>query len=96
MKNKITVYKETQSNWYPNYTLKGYNKMLVQINFGKLLTLSNSDNGFNYRVSIWGEDDYGLEKDFINRREAYECFTHIISMEYVNIQDLKNLGFTEV
>lgn len=42
-----------------------------------------------------GEDDYGLEKDFINRREAYECFTHIISMEYVNIQDLKNLGFIE-
>lgn len=94
MKNKISVYKDAQSNWYPSYTFKDYTyTMLVEVSFIKLPSLANSDNSFNYRVCAWGWDDFGLEKDFVSRKEAYDCFIQVISLKFVNVEDLTGLGF---
>lgn len=76
---KITVYKHTKKEWYPVYKLD--NEQLVQVNFGPL------SNG-RWRVSCWGSDDYGIERDFDEEILAYDMFLTIVSMEYVSDEEL--------
>ncbi|MCA9495832.1 MAG: hypothetical protein KC589_02730 [Nanoarchaeota archaeon] len=55
---RIDVFKKTSDDWYPNYP-----NDMVKVSFLKLPNiLQNSDD--EWRVCVWGNDDFGLERDF--------------------------------
>lgn len=45
-----------------------------------------------FRVSVWGTDDFGLEKDFGSEADAMNLFMEIIQMKMLYIQELRNMG----
>lgn len=88
---RVDVYKLTQDDWYPEYSCE--DGKLVCVSF--LKTGPESLTGYDWRVCVWGADDCGMEKDFPKEREneAWCCFLEVIGMRFVNVQNLKDLGF---
>jgi hypothetical protein len=97
----IRVFKFTDQSWYPSYKLASYkldgyykglaDRLLVEVSF---LQLTDGD----WRVCVWGADDFGKEKDFPvkDRQAAWDLFVKVISQESVNVEYLKDLGFKNV
>lgn len=97
MRARIDVFKRTEDDWYPAYILKGWykgkrNPKLVTVSLLQLRAYADNDG---WRVCVWGGDDTGLERDYLNDDyySAEELFQHIISLEFVNVDTLKSLGF---
>jgi len=84
----IEVYKETSDCWYPNY-----HGNLVKVIFNKLLTLPNEPE--EWKVSVWGNDDFGMAKTFDNRNKAFECFIDVIKLKIIRYDELKETGFIQ-
>jgi hypothetical protein len=87
--DRIVVLKYTDDEWYSNETVihKGKTTRVVEV---KLLRLTDDTT---FRVCVWGNDDCGLEKDFLNEDEANFTFLKVISWNRVNKQLLKDIGF---
>lgn len=85
--NRIEVFKKTEDDWYPNYQI-----LMVRVTYHGNIALPTEDVPF-YRVSVWGADDCGMEYDTDNEKEAYTIFMQTIGLKYVNMADLKQLGF---
>lgn len=85
-----SVFKRTQDNWYPSYQL--YNNFSVPDDYEQLVEVSFMEllNG-KWRVCVWGNDDMGMEKDYPYR--SWTEFINIISMEFVNQDRLREMGF---
>lgn len=84
----VEVFKRTTDDWYPSYRINGWNagvenQMLVEIRFCQL------DNG-SWRVSAWGGDDCGLERDFSSETDAWNVFQQVIGWNTVNRDQLIN------
>ena len=77
-------FKNSTDNWYPCYDNK-----LVKVSF-----MSLGPDGDQYRVCVWGADDFGMERDFdLDRyQNAETLFTRILEMEDVTQKQLTNLG----
>jgi hypothetical protein len=65
-------------DWYPSYKEEE-----VQV------TLHDDLNG-KYRIAVWGEDDYGMEKEYSSLHEASDIFDFLV---LVSTSILKNIGF---
>jgi hypothetical protein len=91
MKRRINVFKKTKDNWYPNYEERISGDSLVEVSFMKLYP--SEEYPENYRVCIWGADDFGMEKDFVTENEAWVVFLEVIGLEFVNHRELEELGF---
>jgi hypothetical protein len=87
-KYTIEVYKETQDDWFPCYKLIHHTNLVI-VRFSKLRPETNS----NWRVSVWGEDDCGMEWDNDNEATTFNVFLQTIGLEYVNKSNLKSMGF---
>lgn len=64
----------TNEDWYPSYfetSDTGETLAMVKVSLHKL------DKG--YRVSVWGNDDFGLERDFSGPCESLYCYQAITS-----------------
>jgi hypothetical protein len=81
----IEVYKETGDDWYPAYEL-GKTK-LVKVAFCRLL----HDEKDEWMVSAWGADDFGMDRIFTSKIEAWDCFMEILSMDNVTQSALNKL-----
>lgn len=46
-----------------------------------------------WRVAAWGEDDFGLEKDFLSRPDAIELFRRLSRCSMITQKQLRDLGF---
>lgn len=86
---KIEVYKETDENWFGNYEID--DKKLVKVMFTQTGPFP-PDNG-EWRVCVWGTDDFGMEKDFIDHDEAMKCFQTVIQFDKIKQMELIRLGF---
>jgi hypothetical protein len=87
---KINVYKKTLDDWYPSYKLTN-NVELVKVSF--TTTGPNPPINGEWRVCVWGNDDCGMEIDFIDEKKALSIFMEILGCDYVNMELLKDLGF---
>jgi len=87
--NRVDAFKRTSGQWYPNYHLDSHE--LVKVSFGQTGPCP-SENG-DWRVCAWGNDDFGMEKDFQEREEAWACFLAVISLDDVTADRLRELGF---
>ena len=89
---RVEVFKLTEDEWYPSYNCEA--GKLVCVTFTKTGPQIENYN-YDWRVCVWGWDDCGMEKDFPKDQEhaAWCCFLEVIGMEFVNMKDLKDLGF---
>jgi hypothetical protein len=83
--NRVDAFKRTSDEWYPNY------HELVKVSFCQTGPYP-PENG-DWRVCAWGNDDFGMEKDFRDREEAWACFLAVISLNDVTVDRLRELGF---
>lgn len=75
------VFKLTNDDWYPNYE-----NNTVRLQYIGLL----SDG--KYRVAVWGNDDFGFEKDFDTESEAISMFRQLEKYPLITkIQSLMHL-----
>ena len=63
----------TNEDWYPSFfeaSDTGEKVAMVKVSFHHL--------GFDeFRVSVWGNDDFGVERDFNGPCQAWECYWKI-------------------
>jgi hypothetical protein len=91
---RTDVFKYTSDDWYPSYILtNSHNKIkgLVKVSFTQ--TGPNPPIEGEWRVCVWGEDDCGMEQDFVNETIAWCCFLEVIGLEDVTMASLNSLGF---
>jgi hypothetical protein len=79
---RIEIYKKTNDNWYGNYNTNEIKLKYI----GKL-----TDNKF--RVACWGNDDFGLERDFDYENDAIKMFELLKYKNFINHKDLYDLNF---
>ena len=89
MINKMSCFKRTNDDWCPSY-----DNNLVEVTFTQTGPAPQDGKG-EWRVCIWGADDFGMEKDFPNskRIDALLLFYRIVEWKFVDIDELKNHGF---
>lgn len=83
--------KDTNDDWFPPYKLDGWKNgkqgvALVEVSHMKL---SNGE----WRVCVWGADDFGFDYDTKSGHRALRMFLLVIAMEAVSPAALKELGF---
>ena len=82
----VEVFKRSSSDWYPAFRIP-LGCFLVKVSFLQLSPIGG------WRVCAWGGDDFGLEKDFDDEKEAWTCFLEVIGLDDVSHEELKALGF---
>ena len=70
---------------------KGGRTKLVEVSFSQ--TDPNPPFKGEWLVCAWGGDDCGMEKIFIDEKEAWCCFLQVIGLENVTMAALTDLGF---
>ena len=90
---RFSVFKETSDDWYGNYIVTSpYVRELVEVNFHGNSALPTETVPF-YRVSVWGNDDIGMEFDCDNEELAMSVFMEVIGWDDVKKKKLSDLGF---
>lgn len=85
-------FKLTHDNWYPAWQLSRKDARFDSVNLVKVGFTRLSDG--MYRVSVWGADDDGMERDFEKYSDARRALRKILKVQYVNKNWLKEeLGF---
>lgn len=93
--NRVDVYKPTDDEWYGNDILCYRHGDYIPVHrTSRIVTVSFMQlSDGKYRVCVWGNDDFGLEKDYNLEDEAWYNFIKVIKMHAVNKQPLKDMGF---
>ena len=90
---RFLVFKETSDDWYGNYIVTSpYVKELVEVEFHGNIAAPLEPVPF-YRVSVWGNDDCGMEFDCDNEKLALSVFMEVIGWDDVKMEKLSDLGF---
>ena len=77
------IFKKTNDDWYGNF----------KNNTCQLIYIGELTDGV-FRVAVWGDDDFGIDKDFKTEKEAIEMFDKLKKRTIINHKDLYDLGFT--
>ena len=90
---KINVYKETDDDWCGNYRVEGDVRVskLVCVSFIQLRP--HPQDEAEWRVCVWGNDDFGMARDFEDETAALNIFYQVIGWPKVNMSLLRNIGF---
>ena len=83
---RCDVFKRTSDHWHPNWP-----GSLVKVSFIPLGPPSVRRT--EWRVCVWGHDDYGMERDLPSEEEAWELFLWVIKLSDVTQAGLKEKGF---
>lgn len=86
----LRIFKECdpEDEWAGNYSLNDRRHTnLVRVVFGRPQPKDS------WRVGVWGNDDFGMVKDFNIEEDADKCFLQIISLKIISIDALIELGF---
>jgi hypothetical protein len=75
-------------DWYGNFKIEDDRRF--QTTRLVLVSAMGLSDG-KYRVCVWGNDDFGLERDFDQPGEAMTLFQLIVSQPYPTKEWLKNL-----
>ena len=85
-KDRLSIYKSTLDDWYPNYS---DNQVCLtyhgDISYNNLPTC--------HRVSVWGKDDLGMNRDFKCEMSARLMFVYLSGLSYISQSHLSKLGF---
>ena len=89
---RVEVYKKTHDDWYPAFEMAG--EKLVEVSFIQLNPWRPVEERV-WLVCVWGDDDFGMEREFKPDEEnlARSIFLNVIEEEYVDVKFLLSLGF---
>ncbi len=85
----VKCFKQTKDDWHSNekiFCKRDEPTRLVEVS---LYTLRDGQ----FRVCVWGNDDTGMERDFVSQLKAETAFIKVISEEFVNMSFLRDIGF---
>ena len=82
------IYKLTNDNWHKNHF---GNK--VKLMYHGDITPCNVGTHRTYRVSVFGNDDFGMVFDSCIEQEVLDMFFTLSQMKVINKEDLTKLGF---
>lgn len=92
-RQRIEAFKRTHDDWCSNFKIEQdmrYKDVkLVVVTFHKNFTV---DGGL-HRVSVWGNDDLGMDYDTQDELEAMSIYKDLVSLEYVDKDRLLAIGF---
>jgi hypothetical protein len=88
MTYSIEVFKRTEDDWCPSYESDA--GPLVMVSLGQF------DDGETWFVTVNGDDDSGMVKEFLREHDALTHIQQVIGLEYVNRPHLQALGFVSV
>lgn len=71
----------TPDDWYPNYPNNEVELSIINLSDGQ------------FRVCVWGNDDFGMEKDFNSADLAEQTYDTIKNSGVVTKEDLYVMGF---
>ena len=84
---KLTKEILTKENWYPN--LPGDK---LRVSFMELMRNFKQAKPQLWRVCVWGNDDFGMERDYPDRTDAKKAFQEIV--DFTTKEELRILfGF---
>lgn len=85
---RVEVMKKTQDDWYPCF-----NEDEVRLTFHGVINGYKDKELWVWRVSCWGNDDFGIDKDFHSSKEAKEVFDMLNEMDMIQHKTLFDMGF---
>jgi hypothetical protein len=85
---RIEHFKNTKNDWYPNFP-----NNQVKLIYHSCINSYKPESEWVYRVSVWGNDDFGIMKDFRTHEEAKKVFNELDTLSYINHSDLYDRGF---
>ena len=94
--HRMSAFKPTTDDWYPSYRLDGWwqgkeHQTLVEVSCLELLGPEG-----DWRVCVWGGDDFGMELDFSGddaQSKSTLLFLDLIAQDTITRQDLIDRGF---
>lgn len=97
----ITIHKfqsivHTSEDWFPS--IEG-NKLILALHIPSpefINAMLNPEKCYRYRVSVWGGDDMGMERDFFREEDlhsALNLYATVRKLKDVTVQRLKELSF---
>lgn len=93
----IECFKYSSECWFPSYSLENSKEYdsLVRVRFSKLFPYKEYKT--EWRVSVWGDDDLGMERDFPEdqKNKAMEYFYEIVKLKDVTRAILLFMGFRQ-
>ena len=88
--NNTAIFKRTHDCWYGNYD----NDEVKLIYHGDILQhQKNSGEVPLYRVSVWGNDDFGMTFDTTDENEAKELYILLSEKPFIDKEYLQSLKF---
>ncbi|MGD9670284.1 MAG: hypothetical protein AB7U75_14800 [Hyphomicrobiaceae bacterium] len=85
------VFKEVPQDWYGNFRIANdaryEGKRFVSVKCGKLPL------GRDWRVSVWGNDDFGMEYDVELEGVARSIFNTVVNTPDLTQEKLEAIGF---
>lgn len=89
LKGRKEIFKKTDDDWAPNF---GENKDEVKVIYHGVINSYEPKVKWEWRTSVWGNDDTAMSKDFDNEKEAKELFNKLKGLNKINFSDCKRLG----
>lgn len=78
-------FKETKENWCGSYEMG--DKLYLRVKFSWLMP-SNQ-----WRVGVWGNDDFGMTFDSESKDIALNTFYEVVKLQLVTQDKLEDMGF---
>lgn len=82
----LHLLKKTDDNWY------GGDSVQLTLHYIKAPVLLKDGKRF-WKITCWGNDDYGIFKDFYSSKEAMDTFFELENLPKVNKKYLFDRGF---
>lgn len=90
-RRRIEMFKETLEDWHPSYILN--QGTASEIKLVRVTLLGPMSDG-QYRVCVWGNDDFGM--DFDSTQDAcVKMYEHLCGVATIQKSALKKLGFVQ-
>lgn len=92
---RLRKFIRTKEDWYPsfkpNWRPKNPDYHNPLSDWAVRVSLHYDGKQYGYRVSVWGGDDYGLEKHGMKKGEARDMFDSLV--DNITQAELKRKGF---
>jgi len=86
--NRLIKFIKTNENWCGAYPPLEFGNPF-EVPAVKVIAVKLLRDG--WRVAVWGDDDFGMERDGFTQPDAKEMFDSI--KDYTTQNDLKKMGF---
>lgn len=88
----ITVFKPVGESWYGNFKIED-DKRFEDVKLVKVSIQTLKTNPVIWRVSVWGNDDHGVEYDTPDETKAKELFNKVIMTKNLTHEWVRVNGF---